>query len=289
MIKQILISATTSAVLSTSYAADFATADALWQQRDQGIPILEQSRQAYLDVIAQGELTPEEMIHATTQLGRLAIFEGSNFHNKDSQEGIDARRQLFGDCWKTYLPAINPVSNKKGSLGDRTFGKAKPFSISTPNFFYWKAACMALYAEVSGTAENVVNVGRLTWTIRRGSELDTTYQGGGILRVHSGIISNAKAKPLGMYDPQMALQLIDTALAADPYPGTNVAGGEFCENYERKSLTLIELERGAEARALLEEHITTIEEAIELEELPEGREPETLFCKTDLEGLVNTL
>ena len=148
---------------------------------------------------------------------------------------------------------------------------------------------MALYGEVSGTAENIINVGRLNWTIRHGLEQDVTYEGGGILRVKAGVVSNAKAKPLGLYNPKEGLELIDVAIAGAPYPGTSVSGADYCENFERKALTLIELERVEDAKALLGETIETIQEAIDFEELPEGRIPETLHCKSELETLVSTL
>ena len=253
------------------YSADFTEADELFKKRGESTTISKQARQKYRSILSSGNLNNSEKIYAATQISRLLSYEGSIL-DKTTEPEKSQRKNIYGKCWREAVELMAP--SKVGG--------------PTPNYYYFKASCMALYGEVSGTLENLQNVGRLRKAISEGKQYDTTYEGGGILRVEAGVISNPKAKPIpGLYKPEAAASLIDQAIESPAYPGSSNAGSDYCENYKRKVMILQELGKNQEAKA---EGIEARDyfELLKAEEiLPEGIEEETKICIDYLNMLIS--
>lgn len=256
-------------VAGSVWGVDFTAADDLYAQRENNPLKVRQAREAYRSLLPG--LTGSDLLYAVTQMNRTYFYEGEALTPKVGA-GRDRRRALFGECWKTTNELIAP-----SKLGYEAI-----------EYYYWRASCLALYAEVSSTVENLRNISLLRKSFTKGKELDISYEGGGLYRAEAGVIANPKAKPIpGLYNPNEALKLVNAALEQAPYPGTSNGGSSFCENYRRKALTLRELGRVAEAKELLESSLDEFKMLDELEMLPEGLEPETRFCMRVLEELLN--
>lgn len=254
-------------------AADFSEADALFAQRDGNEANVVKARDLYRAAVSSGSLTQEETVYAMQQIGRTYFFQGEVLVGKDTDADQDKRRTLFGECWKDVMPGFAP-----DKLG-----------VATPQYFYWSATCLALYSEVSGTLENLANVGKLKKFVEEGKTLDTRYEGGGVLRVNAGVISNPKAKPIpGLYDPEQALVDIEAAIAKDPFPTQDMSGQDFCENYRRKVMVLKELGRNPEAKQFGEETIKNFNDLLS-QGYPASLLPETKHCVSVVGTLISDI
>ena len=290
--KSLVIFVGSFCLFGAGYGIDFREADYYFANRGKVGEErfhMEQAQIAYKKILRQDGLNNSDKVRAITQLARLAIFKGDKFHGKESPEDIEQRRKIFKECWDGFMKELNPTSKSGSERGDKVYGKATPFPVETPNFFYYSATCLGLYGEVSGTAENLINIPYLNWLIAKGLKQDLRFQGGGILRILAGIRASKKAQRLGMYDPGESLVLINKAINTPPYPGTSLRGTDYCENYIRKALTLRELSKKSEAKTLIRETIELINEWEDFDELPEGLEPETKACRQDLGEILDTL
>ncbi|MBF0440652.1 MAG: hypothetical protein HQK54_01990 [Oligoflexales bacterium] len=248
-------------------AADFSGADQIWVTRQGSVENTQKARAAYQAMIDSGELKGSDLVYAVTQLGRTYFYEGEVLNTKEG-EGEKRRRELFSECWKDKMELISP----------------KALGYETEQYWYWRAACIGLYSEVSGTVENLRNVVLVREAFSKGGRLNMSYEGGGLLRSEAGIISNPKAKPIpGLYNPQKALELIDKALAQPAFPGSNNTGADFCENYRRKAMILKELGRIDESKEFTAKSLADFKELEANGMLPEGLGPETIHCMNLLE------
>ncbi|MFW7377989.1 MAG: hypothetical protein ACOH5I_04200 [Oligoflexus sp.] len=256
-------------------AADFSKADSLFSAREGSLTNTQAARAAYKELIATG-LTGADLERAVVGIARSYTYEGEALTGKVASQDVEKRRDLFRSCWKDTMPLIAP-----DKLG-----------YESPAYYYFSAACMAYYAEVSGTLENLANAPTMLRLLEKGlqSEGGTTYEGGGLNRVKAAVKSNAKAKPLpgGLYNPQEALTLIDEAIDSPAYPGS-YDGFLFCENYRRKTLVLTELERTSDSLKLAQTSIEDFELYLEIEEIPAELIPETKHCIDVLQAIVEDL
>ncbi|NRA63894.1 MAG: hypothetical protein HRU19_05390 [Pseudobacteriovorax sp.] len=254
--------------------AAFEQADALFAERENNIEATQQARDAYLSIAATA--SSEDLVRAVVGAARTLIYEGEALTGRDSDEDIESRRSIFRSCYTEVMPLINPEA-----LG-----------FESPAYYYFTASCMAYYAEVSGTLENLRNIRALNEALENGLSLQggELYEGGGLNRVKAAVKSNPKAKPIpgGLYNPEVALELIEAAIEGEAYPG-GVEGALFCDNFRRKVNVLAELDRSEEALEVAEIAIDEFGFLLELDEIPSVIVAETKHCIKVIEEIAETL
>lgn len=256
-------------------AEKFAAADALFAARDSSTESILAARGAYQSIIDAGA-KDSDLVRAVEGLARTYLYEGKVLVGKSTDAEKKKRKAIFNQCWTKAVDPINP----------RKFGSG------TPVYYYWKAACMAQEAEVSGSLERLVNLPTLLDSFSKGLETDggQIYEGGGIKRVKAAVKGNVEAKglPGGLYNPEESLKLIDEAIAAEAYPG-NAEGFLFCENYYRQATILQTLERNDEAKAVAETLVTDFTSYLADGLIPEIVRVETSHCIEQTKLLLNDL
>ena len=235
----------------------------------------EAARAKYYEIIEAGA-EGDALVRAVVGVSRTLVYQGEGLTGTESDEDIDTRRALFKECWDSAVEAINPEA----------------IGYAAPEYYYFKSVCMAYYGQVSGTIENLGLIRGLNNAITTGLEIPggDLYEAAGIKRVKAAVSSNAKTKPLpgGIYNPELALQLIDEAIESEAYPGS-YAGNLSCENYRRKVNVLVELERPADALETALFAIDEFEFLLEFEEIPAVIIAETHHCLKVVKGLAEEL
>lgn len=255
-------------------AQTFDEADALFDQREGNEAVTIEAREAYL-AIANSGVTGSDLIRAVVGASRTYVYQGEAL--VETKEGADyyKRRDIFGECRET-IEMISPEAIGSG----------------VRQYYYFKAACMAYYAQVSGTLENLGLVGPLQETLDVGLTVPggDTYEGGGLKRVKAAVQSNPKTKPIpgGYYNPELALELINEAI--DSFAdGDSYDGWISCENQRRKVNVLIELERQDEAVAVGEAAVADFNLYLEFDFVPSEITAETVHCIEEIETILATL
>lgn len=248
---------------SVASAYDFSRADQLFAGRDktiEGRALIADALDAYKQSLAT--VSGKELVYAVAQISRLYIYKGDMTYSEDDRK---TRMKIFDTCLDTLDEYLKPS----------VYGSA------TPQYYYYKLYCLALWGKSAGPLRVLLRAPVLKKTISEGLKLDTRYEGGGMLRMTAAVYLNEKARPLGLYRPQRALELIQQAIASeaidDPAYPTPLGGTDIAENYYHHAEALLKNDRGAEAIELLEQTISEYEELIELEALPAGREPEAIY------------
>lgn len=258
------ILATTLSLSSFANEALFKQADSLFANREGSIENTQAARTQYMEIVASG-IEGADLVRAVVGAARTIIYEGEALTGMTGEDDIKIRKALFKDCYDVILPNISP----------------KNLGFESPAYYYFTASCMAYYAQVAGTLENLRNVKRLNDTLAAGLDVQggDLYEGGGIKRVKAAVISNPKAKPIpgGLYNPEAALVLINEAIEGAAYPG-NYEGQIFCENYRRKIDVLEELGNIDEAKMVAATAIEEFTFLLELGEIPAILEAETKHC-----------
>ena len=244
-------------------AYDFTSADQLFAGRDktiEGRKKIELALDAYRQSLAN--VSGKDLIYAVAQISRLYVYKGDMTYPEDERR---TRMKIFDTCLDTLDDHLKPS----------VFGRA------TPQYYYYKLYCLALWGKSAGPLRVLLRAPVLKKTISEGLKLDTRYEGGGMLRMTAAVYLNEKARPLGLYRPQRAMELIKQAIASeatdDPAYPIPLAGTDIAENYYHYAEALLKSDRGAEAIELLEQTISEYEELIELDALPAGREPEAIY------------
>lgn len=249
----------------------FDLADELYAQREGNIEMTQAARQEYLKIAQSSE--GADLVRAVTSAARILVYEGEGLTTADD---VETRKSIFRQCFDDVTPLMS-----KESLG-----------FESPAYYYFTAACMAYYAEVSSTIENLKNFRRLNKILDSGLAIQggDIFEGGGLKRVKAAVISNPKARPIpgGFYNPEAALQLINEATEGEAYPG-NLPGNMFCENFRRKINVLEELDRIDEAKELASTTIEEFEFLLDLEEIPEVIISETRHCLNKVSEKLSSL
>lgn len=232
-----------------SYGFDFTSADALFARRENNLENISSARQIYQRALksAQGE----ELLHAVEHLGKLAYYEGELLV---AESDHSARRKIFQQC-QDDVESINPAKTGK----------------EYPAYFYWKSACIALWAKSAKPWSVPGRIGDLEDAMNRGLELDASYEGGGIHRIMGSVYLKSKALSwvpgLGrFYDPAKALSHIEKAIEMGP---------EYYNAHMVKAEILKELDRGNEGKKLLQEKANELSMRVGRNSLPLGLEPES--------------
>ena len=256
---------------SSLYGYDFHKADQLFKKRNLGYQASTLARSEYAKALNE-LITEDEKIYTISQMSRLDIFRGGMLSNI-------------------------PLSKKKGALEECIQNVSQIKGTKNPAYYYFYTSCVAFRGKLSST------LGRLKWALKirsiQSEALASTringqyiggFEGGGLLRVFSAIRGNVKASTVGLYNPEEALLFAETALNTvakqySPFPHP-LSGRDFHENYYYlgqaqltlaiKNNDLSLLKKGEQTLVSAIERVTDLED---LEDLPQGREPELTFYK----------
>lgn len=235
------------------FAADFGPADAAYRLRENNPGKIQESKGLYERILRDSSAGSHERLRAAEQLGRLAYYEGELLADeKDS----GTRLRIFDMCSEQMEQIAHIQDNGH----------------KTQTYYYWKSACVALYAKsanlfqrgmVVGTLRTALNEGLQHYTGPKGDE----FEGGGMYRAAAAVFSN----PGGMfgnplYDINRASDLIDRALKVGPnYFNAHIVKAKVMKQQGKRT----------EALRLLQNAEERIETMMEEGKLPVGLEPET--------------
>ena len=243
-------------------AYDFSAADAQFALRsktEEGTAAISKAISLYRESLDTVE--GEDLLYAVAQISRLYIYLGDMVL---SIEATKQRLRTFDNCLDTLNATITP----------------KKFGEKTPVYYYFKISCLALWGKSANPLQALMRIPTLKKAVDEGLKLDTRFEGGGIPRIVAAVYLNSKAKPLGLYRPEEAADLIDQALESKPIEDRAylhpISGADVLENYYFQASALWENDRRDDAIALLTDTIAEYQELIEMEVLFEGREPETM-------------
>jgi curved DNA-binding protein CbpA len=257
-------------------AVDFSEADALFAQRAESREKIQAARAAYQTLAAQSAKGSSDQLRATEYMARSYLYEINAYLNLNVDADRKERKALAGECWRKSLESINPTN-----LG-----------FQSPVYWYFRANCLTREAEVSNAIERLANLAKLNESFDKGLAAPggEIYEGGGVKRVKAAVKSNPEAKgiPGGLYNPEEALKLIDSAIDSEAYPD-NAPGNLFCENYRRKLSVLIELKRNADAKALAEQTVADFTAYLADDLVPQFVKPETELCIKETQSILDTL
>lgn len=275
-----VVSAFASVLLTSPLLANAWTdADRLYEQREEGREKTQAARAQYGDIL-NGATTKADKIRAVSQLGRLAIFEGEVLLPKDD---IANRKAIFSQCFCAKPSVANTPSPRPNCEEPGFVEKIAPAAIGEehPAYYYFKGICEAYWGEVAGTFEKLAYSQWLKADLAKGLTLDTRFEGGGILRVSSGVYSNPKAAPVQMYDPDRALAWATLSMTSQPFPGDPSGGGQYYENPTAQVKALMQLASDRpnsdfkqQAMNVATSILSEMDERFALEDLPSGRAPE---------------
>lgn len=294
--RTLLVSLTLSLGLAApALALDWSQADALFNQRKDNRAVIAQARTAYLGLLNQAT-TKADKLRAVAQLGRLAVYEGEMVLPKNASAD---RKAVFSQCWcaQPRVSGIPPFVS--GSCSSPGFvDKISPAALGEehPAYFYFHGVCLAYWGEQGTLSEKLAFTPKVVDDIEKGQTLDTRYEGGGIGRLAAGVYSNPAARPLGLYKPNEALELIDAALAEQPFPGDPSNGSSYYDNWQGKASVLIQLhddnpnggfrQQGID---MVTDKLTEMEEKIADDDLPAERSAEFHFNYKKLKEHYRTL
>jgi len=272
----------------------WADAQQMFDARAESREKIQTARGMYQDLL-KGAVTPAEKIQAVSQLGRLALYEGEITLSDDDVEG---RKSIFSQCFcaspkVTYNPLPSPSCESPGfvdAISPKNLGE------NHPAFHYFRAMCTAYWGEVAQPMEKLAYVSWLKEDIAAGQTLDTRFEGGGILRVAAGVYVNPKASVVQLYNPELAIQMATQALASGPFPGSPSSGIHYYENYAilAKALKQMDADRpdsGFKEKAIAKttSALKEMDERIEFEDLPVGREPEFKWYYSQIKNIYKEL
>jgi len=264
VVARIVISVFAALSLSAT-ALDFSSADALFEQRELGAVKIAEARRAYTTDLTN--LNGAEKVYAVEQLARLDYFEGLTLGNNGNKE---TRKAIYQRCLDTLDEHISPA-------------KIGP----TPQYYYWKASCLALWGNANGISASLGKIPDLLRLINDGLQLDTRYEGGGLFRLASAVY--LKIPEIFGGGVEKSINFNNRALASEAFPDSKdpaTATGDYFYNvYDQRAQALAKKGRKDEAIALLSEAI----ERVDAGDLPFGREPETRLHRRDIEETLASL
>jgi len=281
-------------VATSARAVDWSKADALYSQRENNRDAIAQARADYLAILSQAT-APEDKVRAVSQLGRLAIYEGSML----LPAGDAARKAVFAECWcrkpHVTIPFFSGRCDEGGFVDEISPAK---LGHTEAAYYYYHSACLGYWGEVANLSEQKVFSGTLKSDIQDAytNKVDLNFEGGGILRVEAGIYSNPAASAVGLYNPKLALTRIDAALRATD-------GNRFYDNVERRADVLRQLAVDEPtgrpdassptwkelAQSYTKAKLAEMDDIIDAEDYPLGRKAEFLFNYGQLKDIYQGL
>lgn len=259
-------------VSAQAFAYDFSQADALFALRGEGdfnqkVQAISQARAAYRAAI--GVVSGVEKVKTFEMLARLDYYEG--MINTEAS----AQKPIFERCMKE-IESIKPGGDVANN----------------PEYFYWKATCIASWGKATGVLAALFKSKELVDTLDAGRAVARTYEGGGFDRIAAPVFLRLPgfnpAGPTGSVSK--ASDHVDAAIASSAYPGAkdpDTSSGDYFYNvFEYKAEILVAQGKKPEAIALLE---TAISRIVDDKDLPVGREPETMQHLNGLQELLAKL
>ena len=248
-------SASDSSAAPEKMAYDFSVADKLFATRAntaEGKEAIQKSLALYQKALSS--VSGNAMLYTVSQIARLYVYKGDMTHAIDEKE---ARMLTFDNCLDTLEKYLHPDK----------------FAL-TPQYYYYKIYCQALWGKSAGPIRILFRIGEFKQAIEEGLKLDSHYEGGGLKRMVGAVYLNDKAKLVGLYQPEKALALIESAIASETvenpaYP-VPLGGTDIVENYFHYAEALLKNGRKAEALEVLTQTLAKYK----TDALPKGREPE---------------
>lgn len=262
-------------------AADFTSANAMFDQRQKGFAHYEATVKAYSDLVKAGNLTVDELFFAVAQMNRMHILYGDyvlrNFVKDEYKASLDlaawtdetnnlnaARKRTFDQCLQSAnLISVDAPDLKTLYANDSGKYKAQ--------YYYWRMACLALKIEASNVIERPLLVGDLIAAFNPSLALnDKTFEGGGVLRSLSGVKANPLAVVFGISDKQGALDILIGAnskileLPKHPADVYNRGGRKFFNNYRYIARAFLANQNKADALKYLQIGENNIDETLEI-------------------------
>jgi tetratricopeptide (TPR) repeat protein len=230
-------------------AIDFSTADALFAQRENSPSNIAQARGLYQEALKSGQ--GRELVHAMEQLGRLAYYEGELLTPEDDH---GKRVAIFQQC-QDDVEKISP-----SKLGKEVAA-----------YYYWKAACLALWGKSASSWSVPGRLGSLEDAMNKGLALDPSFEGGGMHRVIGSVYLKSKGLRWipglwRFFDPNKALEHIEMAVRIGP---------QYYVAWLTKAEVLKELGRSDEGLKLLQDKKRELELLKRANNLPSGLEAES--------------
>jgi hypothetical protein len=260
-------------VSTSSFAYDFSAADDLFSKRAESFETAMSAISSYKAALEEGA-TGEDKNYAVAQIARLSLFAGAMFDDVEAE----TEKEILSEA----LKAVELIAED-----------------GSEEYYYFKLACLAIGTKLAGMFE------KFEWGLKlrlfqsealnsstRGDDLVGGFAGGGVLRLLAAIYSNLDAKILGLYDPQHAIILAQTALDSEAQINVGysrqLSGRDYYENYFYLAQAKLSLAIEKEDRSILPEIDGILSEGLAAIEssLEEGlldRVPETMFYKKRME------
>lgn len=244
------------------FAFDYKEADSLFGQRENNLSNITQARALYREALRKTQ--GDDKVYAVEQLAKLAYYEGDLLTDeKDSTKRVDIFQQCQDD-----VEEVSP---------------AKMEGQEYAAYYYWKSACMALWAKSAGSFSVLARVSDLEAAMYRGAEVDGSFAGGGVHRVMGSVYLKSKAMRWipglsRFYDPDKALVHIDKAISFGP---------EYYVAYLVKAEILKELKRGKEGLTLLKQKHDELSVRVRKNDLPDDLKPESKVILQQMSDLID--
>lgn len=214
------------------------------------------AREEFFTVLRENSSLEDKRI-ALDRIGRLAVLEGELSPLIYNQK-VSNRGGIFAFCMDA-ASYLNP----------------NVVNAQTPEYYYWKANCMALRAAYSKkyVIDNLFNFADdLMSLINTGRSLFPEYDGGGFDRLNAAIYLKSKeVKVSGLYHPQEALHFCEKAIRIN---------SEFMMAHLLKAQALYDLKRKRDAINYIEQCINNFGGIIEnnaFSTIPNGIENKALL------------
>lgn len=245
-----------------------AQANKLFAMREQGVNLISTAKSLYLEVISSGSDALADRQEAMDKFARLSIYQGeikkSAFRISDDQA-----LEIFKEC----IEATNFLS-------------PDAINVETPQYYYWRASCIGLWASNLGKAQfihkkNRKRLDELQDLVETGLTKFRPFDGYGFNRIKVGILVRSKIlKAAGLYNPILALELIEEAIKNSP---------QVYVNYLLKAEVLLELKEAQEARVTLIRVLAVLDKAIHDNTVPLEIEPEAKVFLTRIKDTLNKI
>jgi hypothetical protein len=245
-----------------------AQANKLFQMREQGVNFIVAAKSLYLEIISSSSDELAHRLEALDKFARLSIYQGelkkSTFKISDDQ-AVD----IFNEC----IEATN-------------FLRPEAIDAETPQYYYLRASCIGLWAANLGKAQfihkkNRKRLDELQELVEVGLDKFRSHDGFGFNRIKVGILVRSKIlKAAGLYNPSLALELIDEAIKNSP---------QVYINYLLKADVLLELKEVKEARVTLIKILAILDKAINDNTIPQEIAPEGRVFLTRVKDLLGKI
>ena len=237
----------------------------LYQQRS-NMTAARQARDIYASIIKDSHAKVEQRLEAMTRYGRLALWEGA-IATEISKLSTKESAKLFDACMD-LTEYISPKKIKR----------------ETPEYAYWRAACIGLWAANIKPAKAALHIGKIKemkGLVEQGIRQFRDFDNNGFDRIHAGMLFKSKALSImDLYHPDQALTVINQVIQK----GTNIY-----MTYVLKAQILHHLNRGKEALTALDEGIAELNQRFTQNGIPQDLVLENMIFLENMNSYKNEL